>query len=408
MLSAAENRAITEVGPGTAGGDWLRRYWHPIAISDEWGGIKTLWQYDRQIFFKDEPGTVTSWGERLGTFTGRPTATRILGEDLVIFRDGSGRLGLVGLRCPHRGASMEFGKVRSDGLECFYHGWVFDIEGTCLHQPAEPEDSGFKHKVKHKAYPVQEMGGLIWAYMGPGEAPLLPKIDVAARQDGVRAVENFGLWTSNWFQICENSLDQLHTAILHGYKEGERSDIWGTEMPDCTWEQAWYGIRSIQERRKLGNHRVSSYVFPTLNRLAQPWPGAQYRWPRHSGIWRTPVDDTNTLIFSIVFTPNVDGKEPDLPPGLSYDITEVLHQHRVQDYDALVSQGPIFDRTREMLGASDKGVILFRKMTLEAIKAVQDGTDPVGVWRDPAMDKIIDLSDEVVDTYLEPMPRVAA
>ncbi len=163
MQSAAENRALTEVGRGTPGGEWLRRYWHPISISDQWEGLKTLWQYDRPIVFRNEPGTVTSWGEKLGTFGGKPTAVRILGEDLVLFRDGRGRLGLIAESCPHRGASMAYGVVRPDGLECFYHGWIFDCEGKCRGQPAEPADSNFRNKVTTTAYPVKEMGGLIWA-----------------------------------------------------------------------------------------------------------------------------------------------------------------------------------------------------------------------------------------------------
>jgi 5,5'-dehydrodivanillate O-demethylase oxygenase subunit len=409
MVTPAENDALTKVGPGTPGGEWLRRYWHPIAISDRWDGLQTLWEYDRKISFDGEAGTVTSFGDSLGNFKGQPTRVRILGEDLVLFRDGKGRLGLIGLRCPHRAASFEYGKIRQDGIECCYHGWLFDVEGNCLAQPCEPPDSNFKNKIKHLAYKVEEMGGMIWAYMGPDPVPILPKLDVVAREDGVRVIENFGLWTSNYFQITENSLDQLHTVILHGYSEGERSDIWGTDAPVCDWERAPYGIRSIQDRKNIGNFRVSCYVFPLINRLAQPWPGGKFRWPRHSAIWRTPVDDENTLIFSAVFTPEIDGKLPELPPGVTYDITQVLHQHRIQDYDALVSQGRIYDRSGvEMLGQSDRGVILFRKMVLEAIEDVRQGRDPIGVLRGAENDKIIDLSEECIDGFIEPMPKIDA
>src|SRR5579884_3178293 len=181
MLTAQENERLTRVGPGTPAGEWLRRYWHPIAISDRWDGIKTLWKCDEPVTFKGRSGTVASFGAALGTFTGQPTPVRILGEDLVLFRDGSGRLGLLGLRCPHRAASLEYGRIRPEGIECCYHGWLFDVTGRCLAQPAEPPESTFKDKVKHTAYPVRELGGLIWAYLGPGDPPILPKLDVVAR-----------------------------------------------------------------------------------------------------------------------------------------------------------------------------------------------------------------------------------
>ena len=139
-----------------------------------------------------------------------------------MFRDGKEKLGLLGLHCPHRRASFEYGRIREDGIECCYHGWRFDVDGNCLAQPAEPDVMKFKHK----AYRVREMGGLVWAYMGPGEAPVLPKIDVVAREDGVRAIENWGLWPCNYFQIVEQAGDAAHTAILHRGGGGERRDIW--------------------------------------------------------------------------------------------------------------------------------------------------------------------------------------
>ena len=218
MLKPSDNEMLTRVGPNTPGGGWLRRYWHPIAISDRWTGIKTLWQCDEQFQFKGHFGTVAQFGERLGTFKGNPTAVRILGEDLVLFRDGSGRLGLLGLHCPHRGATLDLGRIRQDGIECCYHGWKFDVDGNCLEQPAEPAASTLKNKVHHTAYRVKELGGLIWAYLGPGEAPILPKIDVVAREDGVRAVENYGLWPANFFpNHRERSGRYPHGNIARGH-----------------------------------------------------------------------------------------------------------------------------------------------------------------------------------------------
>lgn len=399
METGEQNLRLTQVGPGTPAGAWLRAYWHPIAISDRWTGIKTLWKCEEPVTFRHRTGTVASWGEALGTFTGQPTSIRILGEDLVLFRDGQGRLGLIGERCPHRNASMAYGRVRPDGLECFYHGWRFDTEGRCLAQPAEPPGSTFREKVRITAYPVRELGGLIWAYLGPGEPPILPKWDVLQREDGVRAVENFGLWPVNYLQILENSPDTVHTGILHGGgPEGERSDIWH-EIPEVSWEENEYGI--IERQVRTGYLRVNNFLLPTANRLGQPWPGGRFKWPRFSCLWRTPVDDTHTLLFSVTFTPMVDGRLPDLPDGLTYDITEQLTRHRLQDYQAICSQGTITDRTQEHLGASDAGVILLRRLISEGIAAVARGEDPKGVWRDAAHDRILDLTGIVVDTLLQ-------
>ena len=391
MLTSTENEMFTRVGPGTPAGEWLRRYWHPIAISDKWDGIKTLWRCDEEITFRGKQGTVAGLGKQVGNFEGKPTAVRVLGEDLVLFRDGKGKVGLLGLYCPHRRASFEYGRIREDGIECCYHGWKFDVEGNCIAQPAEPEVMKFKHK----AYEVREMGGLIWAHMGPGEAPVLPKIEVVAREDGVRALENWGLWPCNYLQIVEQSGDAAHTAALHGGAGGERQDIW-SEMPKITWEEHELGM--VWRQRRTNYNRGSIYVMPTLARLAQPWPGGKFKWPRYSGLWKTPVDDNHTLMLHVTFTAHVNGRPPELPEGLSFDITEQLNNHRWQDYEALVSQGEIYDRTQEKLGHSDGNIVLMRKMIKDGIEAAQKGKDPKGVWRAPEMDKLIDLTHITADT----------
>ncbi len=401
MLSKDDNDLITRVGPGTPAGEWLRRYWHPVAISEQGDAIRTHWDYAKPMIFDGEPGTVGSFADRLGNFTGKPTPVKILGEELVLFRDGSGQPGLIGRYCPHRNASFEFGRIEPNGISCCYHGWTFDRAGKCLAMPAEPADSRFKDKVTHTAYPVREMGGLLWAYMGPldanGEPPVLPRYDVYAREDGIRAVENFGLWPANYFQICENSVDQTHTAILHGGVGGERRDIWGTEIPKTTWEPIELGIKATAKRPGMNYNRASYFILPTMNRLPQPWPGGKFRWPRFSALWRTPVDDTHTMVFSVCFTPAVDGKLPELPAGLSFDITDQLLVHREQDYQAIASQGRITARTTEKLATSDGGVILLRKLAMDGIRAVQEGRDPQGVRRGSDTGAIIDLEQIVED-----------
>ena len=154
-LSVAENQLITHVGPGTPCGEMMRRYWHPIGFVSE--------------------------------LKGRPVRRRLLGEDLVLFRDDRGSLGILTLRCPHRGTSLEFGHVEDGGLRCCYHGWLFDTEGKILQMPGEPPQSSYKDRIRQKAYKLDELGGLLFAYLGPEPAPLLPRWDVLVRDDGMRA-----------------------------------------------------------------------------------------------------------------------------------------------------------------------------------------------------------------------------
>ena len=184
MLSKEENELLTRVGPGTPAGEMLRRYWWPVGFSEN---VKAK---------------------------GSPTRVRLLGEDLVLFRDGNGRLGVLGLHCSHRGTSLEFGRVEDAGIRCCYHGWLYDVGGKCLEQPAEPEDGTFKNRVQHPAYQAQEIGGFIFAYLGPEPAPLLPKYDLFLREDGERQV-GAGHDYCNWLQRAENSVDQTHLVALH-------------------------------------------------------------------------------------------------------------------------------------------------------------------------------------------------
>src|ERR1700676_3555954 len=184
MISAEENERLTRVGPGTPMGNLQRRYWHPI------GGLEEM--QDR-------------WTKRV----------RLLGEDLVLYKDRTGKFGLIAEFCPHRRASLAYGIPTEDGIRCPYHGWKFDGTGSCLEQPNEPEGSNFKDKVKTAGYPVEELGGMIFAYMGPLPAPLLPRWDGFV---GDRVIRMCG-WAPvacNWLQIMENSLDPVHTEWLHG------------------------------------------------------------------------------------------------------------------------------------------------------------------------------------------------
>lgn len=400
MLDKKENEMITKVGQGTPAGNWLRSYWHAIAVSDRFDGRINIWRYDEPLEFDNRRGTVGDLGEKLGVFKGTPMKVRLLGEDLVLFRNQNGELGLVQQTCPHRSASLEYSRLRGDGIECAYHGWRFNTKGQCTFQPTEPEGSTFKNKIQINAYPVKEMGGLIWAYIGENEPPLLPKIDALFREDGIRVVECFGLWPANYFQILENSPDVIHTGILHGGGEvqnigvGERSDIW-SEIPSISWDYTKMGMKSIQQRK--GYVRESYQILPTINWLPQPWPGGKIKWPRFSVNIRTPVDDSHVIWFSVVFVPAIDGRLPDIPRDFDLGLCDILNKHRVQDYKAMVSQGTVVDRSKEHLGYSDKGVIMFRDLVMKAIDDVKKGKDPIGVLRGKENDKIIDFVKSCTD-----------
>ena len=224
-MSPADQQLFTGIARGTPAGDWLRCFWHAIAISDQCKDLRADLKLAERVTFGDKTATASELGQEFGTFKGKPMRVRILGEDLVLYRDGSGKLGLLDLYCAHRRASLAYGRLRDDGIACCYHGWAYDAQGRCIDMPAEPPESRQKQNVSIKAYPVRELGGMIFAYLGKGEPPMLPMLDIFARTDGVRAVENFGLWGAHWLQIVENSVDPVHTGILHA--QGTlRSDLW--------------------------------------------------------------------------------------------------------------------------------------------------------------------------------------
>ena len=393
MLSAEDQELLTHVGPDSDCGRWLRSFWFPVAISDRWDGPTAQLRLDEPLTWKGRAGTAASIGEEVGTFTGKPLEIRILGEDLVLYRDLSGTLGLVDTSCPHRSSSMAYGRPRERGLACAYHGWTFNEGGSCLAMPGEPADSKFKDKVTIKSYPVREQGGLIWTWMGDGEAPALPQIDVIAAPGGVRITENFCLWPANWLQIVENSVDQVHTGILHG--EGSaRADLW-SQVPEVDWHDDDFGIQTVQIRGDYG--RTNYLRLPTTILLNQPWPGGKFNWPRYSAIFRTPVDDNHTLLFHVTHVPEVDGHMPVLPDGMEFPAAGLVHTLFEQDYRAIVTQGMPVDRTIERLGTTDRGVILLRRMVMEGIEAVRRGEDPMGVLRGAAGEVLLKSSDRVTD-----------
>ena len=364
MLSKEENELLTRVGPGTPAGEMLRRYWWPVGFTE----------HVRE--------------------KGRPVRTRLLGEDLVLFRDGNGRLGLLGLHCSHRGTSLEFGRVDDRGIRCCYHGWLYDVSGRCLEQPAEPEGSTFKDRVQHPAYQAQEIGGFIFAYIGPEPAPLLPNYDLFLREDGEREV-GAGHDYCNWLQRAENSVDQTHLVALHASEYPHLA----LKRPVIGWERRDYGAKISMQVPGISKPKFSHWIFPSHTRHTTARKG---RKPDHAIRFRVPMDDTNTMTFWLRFYPygEEDRSKPFLLKTLGFENDQAGVYERVddgwwgvashdQDRVAQESQGPIYDRTKEHLGASDQGVIMLRTMIKESIDAVRHGKDPVWVLRDSAQNETI-------------------
>jgi 5,5'-dehydrodivanillate O-demethylase oxygenase subunit len=372
MLSEELNERLTRVGPGTPGGELLRRYWWPVAAAAE--------------------------------IASRPTKkVRLLGEDLVLFRDRSGQLGLIAERCPHRRVSLVHGIPEPEGIRCPYHGWLMDRHGSCLEQPAEPPDSNFKEKIKVAAYPVQELGGLVFGYLGPEPAPLLPRYDQFVWDNAVREI-GAAVIPCNWLQIMENSLDGTHVEWLHGYYGNYVRQLAAEERGEpfrprparhhtrIGFDLFEHGIvkRRIEEGGteqdddwKIGH----ALVFPCM--LGNPTMQI-----------RVPMDDTHTWHLWYTATKvnlpiPVQARVPfyDIPwrTDSGEFITDFVDG---QDIMSWVTQGDIAERHLEKLGASDVGIILYRQVLKEQIDRVERGEDPLGVIRDPAKDQVIELPRE--------------
>jgi 5,5'-dehydrodivanillate O-demethylase len=375
VLTKEQNELLTQTAPGTPAGELLRRYWHPLCIAGE---------------LTDE----------------NPTKfLRILCEDLVLFRDKGGHVGLLGDHCSHRGASLLYGRVEERGIACAYHGWLYDTEGNCLETPAEPADSRFYLTVKHKAYPVQKYAGLYWAYLGPLPAPALTKYDVLARPDGRRRINVFPNLDCNWFAAAENAVDPYHLQLLHQDQPRATQRPVNTTrgyVDDIDRNEFYLTSYGIMKKRiyKDGNVEEHPMVFPTHLRTGALW-------------LRTPIDDTHTLQWTVNFIRSQDGtlvdpaeedpeviylkpiKEPAdaLHPAARFNFYAPWGQILTQDMIMWETQGPISDRPNERLGTSDAGVVMLRELMFEQIERVRQGHDPMGVIRDP--------NHAIVDTNLD-------
>jgi nitrite reductase/ring-hydroxylating ferredoxin subunit len=391
MISQEQNELMTRIGPGAPAGRLLRRYWQPVGIVDELSGARPV------------------------------KAVRVFGEHLVLYRAGAG-YGLMQRHCPHRGADLAYGRLEPDGLRCAFHGWKFDAAGRCVETPAEPEGSRMCEQIRTVAYPVVEKSSVLFAYLGEGTPPAFPHFDCFVAP-GTHTFAFKGYWDCNWLQALEVGIDQAHASWLHKYFEDEDPganygrQFRGTsadsalpitkvlrehDRPEIRVERTDYGMR-LQTLRRMSEAqthvRVTNVLFPQA--FVIPMNAEMTITQFH-----VPVDDTGTYWYSIFtsFGAPVDKDTmraqrlktypaPEYRPvvgrenGWGFDAEEQRTQTftgmgfdiNIHDQFACESQGLIQERTQENLGSSDKGIVLYRRLLLDAIRKSEAGEVPLMV-----------------------------
>ncbi len=357
-----EDAELTHVGPGTPGGEYLRRFWQPVCFSDDLNDL--------------------------------PHRVKMLGEDLVAFRDKSGAAGLLELHCPHRGTSLEFGLVDGRGIRCCYHGWLFGTDGAILETPGEPADSTLKDRLFHGAYPTHEAHGVVFAYLGPPDRqPPFPAYDSFARP-GYRMIPGQKyFYPCNWLQIMENTMDPAHTAFLHTIVSGAVFTEEFGVLPELEFVETPIGMIYIATRRVGDNvwARMVEAVLPNLQQVAPIWEDGRREQPFSGPMmtrWIVPQDDTHSMFIEFRHVGEAEG----VTPGWWADRSMMLAgqdaadsyeagQRHPGDYEAQVSQRPIAVHGMEHLGATDRGVSMFRSQLRRGMRAVQAGAEPAGLCR---------------------------
>ncbi|MGW4125046.1 Rieske 2Fe-2S domain-containing protein [Nocardia sp. NPDC004711] len=373
---------LTEVGPGTPMGEALRRYWHPIATS----------------------ATLTP---------DLPHRTRVLGEDLIVFRDGQGNPGVVFERCSHRGASLFYGRIEDDGIRCGYHGWKFDVRGRCLEQACEPDRGRRRDAARQPWYPVQEQYGLVFVYMGPLERkPVLPQYDCL--EDLADGEQYFAEWPIpgmnvtgpvqdfNWLLIYENTIDPVHINWLHSQHSGYQFLGTGTTgFPEDFFDPYTLPGRVSHDRTEYGTKYTVRFLDKEDNgvRPERVW-GAELHLPNATVlpdwvqlipdtkadmvIWAVPADDTHFRAFFSIRTAD-PGRVQRFVLGITqngkdaWELSEEERQRFPGDNEVMTSQGPIALHSEETLATTDRGVVLLRKLLRTMIDDVEAGRDPQGV-----------------------------
>lgn len=381
MLSTLENELLTRVGRGTPMGELMRRYWLPALLAEE-------------IPAPDCP----------------PVRVRLLGEDLVAFRDSEGRIGLLGEHCAHRGTSLFFGRNEACGLTCIYHGWKYDVEGKVLDTPAEPPGSGFRARIRHTAYPCQEKAGVVFAYLGPPERrPLLPRYEWFGL-DAASLCPVKSYLGCNYLQGLEGDFDSSHTSFLHNNDLRNGAALKRDGAPALESEETPYGMRAVSIRR-LGAERVyvrtTPFIFPSFSIVPGP-PTEQFEEDDIRGFrfW-APIDDERTWFYIINMRrrPFTADERQGLRSWINADYTRARNAANdylidralqraasytgiaavnpaEQDGCATESMGAVFDRSKEHLGQSDKTIIALRRLLLRAAGELAEGREPPHVVRD--------------------------
>ena len=353
------DRELAETGPGTVCGEYLRRYWHPVFLTDELGDT--------------------------------PRLIRILGEELVLFRDHGGRIGLVHKNCPHRRASLEFGRCEARGIRCCYHGWLFDIDGAILDIPGEPADSPSAKKVMQTtrlgAYPVREYKGLIFAYLGPPEArPQFPIYDTFELPDMLMTPYS-APFDCNWIQVLDAIVDPAHTAFLH---QAQFSDGFG-ELGEIRFYERQKTRFLGTATRRVGDNvwvRVNELILPNFTQSGAAFAvdGTTEKYFGRSAFtrWVVPLDDEHCVAFAWGnFGERADPPEWNTPEGLQrieqgepFNRSYAQKQQSPGDLEAVEGMGPISDHEKEHLVSADRGVTLYRRRLRRLCRDLADGKPP--------------------------------
>jgi phthalate 4,5-dioxygenase oxygenase subunit len=404
MLTVEENERVTRVGPGTPAGKLFRRYWWPLCLTKE-----------------------------LPEKDGAPLRVRLLGEDLIAFRDTEGKVGLIDAYCPHRRAPLFFARNEECGLRCVYHGWKFDRNGDCVDMPSEPAGTTLQAKVKILAYPTIEKGGVVWTYMGPkDQRPPEPDYEWTRAPATHRYVSKT-FENCNYLQAVEGGLDTAHSSFAHNNRLGDRSNLrQHDKAPHIDVERTDYGYYYASTRKvDAGNYmRVYHYVMPTQQLRASiiGYEGTRNKPARLDGhIW-APIDDVTTFVYNIMCAPHPEdvlapdavearekaagrGKDDAIPGTFrlkrnqSNDYFVDRQMQKTQNYTGIVGvntqdfalqegMGPICDRSKEFLGTSDKAIVGMRRMLLEAIAVNEKGGAPRAL--DPASYRTVRAYDRVI------------
>ncbi len=390
MLSVHENEVVTRVGAGTPMGELMRRYWQPVLLS-------------RELPEPDCP----------------PVRVRILGEELVAYRSTSGRVGLLDEWCAHRRTSLWLGRNEEEGLRCVFHGWKYDATGQCVDMPNELPQFDFKEKVQIKAYPTQELGSVIWAYLGPEDQKPPPPSFEWTRQPETHLHVSKGRQECNWLQAMEGGLDSIHTSFLHRRFSGSRAGLGGLraqataaklEVHNTPYGYTYASIRPLDDGEN--NYvRTYHYVMPhhQIRAIQEHTPAGSMKKFKIAGHMWVPIDDENCMVWNWYYSLDnpLEDEERDesfwgngpkffdsengfrsyLNRGNDWGIDRKVQKNETftgiegvnqQDRAVQEAMGPIVDRSKELLSQTDKAIVAARRLLLAGVKTVEDGGSPLG------------------------------